>query len=243
MTSPKPEPPRRLSLVRLGLLLLFLAAVGAGFWWFRDALTLAELADRQDEIVAWRDEHRVLAPLAMAALYVFVALLSLPAAGVLTMAAGWLFGFWEAVILVSFASTAGATLAFLLSRYLFRDWVARRFGNRLQSFDEAWRRDGAFYLFSLRLIPAVPFFAVNLLMGLTTIRTRTFWWVSQLGMLPATCAYVYAGSQVPSLRELAERGAAGLIKPGLLIAIALLGLLPVVLRGAQRWYRRQRGLR
>ena len=220
-------------------MLVLLAAV-LGFWWIRDSLMLGHLAARQDQFVAWRDQHPLLALLAIGLVYILVATLSLPGAGALTMAAGWLLGFWEAVVLVSFASSAGATLAFLLSRYLFRDWVARRFGNRLQSFDAAWQRDGAFYLLSLRLIPAVPFFVVNLLMGLTTIRTRTYWWVSQLGMLPATCVYVYAGSQFPSLRELAERGTAGLVKPGLLIALALLGLLPLVLRWALRWFQRPR---
>jgi uncharacterized membrane protein YdjX (TVP38/TMEM64 family) len=240
MTSPETEPARRTSLVKLGLFVLVLLAFGIAFWWFRDSLTLEHLADRQDRLVEWRDEHRLLALLAIGLVYILLAMLSLPGALVLTMAAGWLFGFGEAVVLVSFASTAGATLAFVLSRYLFRDFVARRFGHRLQSFDAAWQRDGAFYLLSLRLIPAVPFVVVNLLMGLTTIRTRTYWWISQVGMLPATCVYVYAGSQFPSLRELAQRGTAGLVKPGLLIALVLLGLLPLVLRFALRWFQRGR---
>ena len=138
------------------------------------------------------------------------------------------------MIVVSFASTSGATLAFLLSRYLFGRAVQNRFGARLSGFNEALRREGPFFLFTLRLIPAVPFFAINLVMGLTPIRVRTFWWVSQLGMLAGTTVYVYAGSSVPGLQVLAEQGVQAVLTLGqltqIMVALALLGVFPLVVR-------------
>ena len=160
----------------------------------------------------------------------------------LTLANGWLltqlygktFGFLAAMLLVSFASAIGATLAFLLSRYLFRDSVQARFGMYLEKFNRALERDGAFYLFTLRLIPQVPFFVINVVMGLTPMPARTFWWVSQLGMLPGTAVIVYAGSAIPSLRKLAPRikneGLSAIISPSLVIAFILLGLFPLVVK-------------
>ncbi len=129
-------------------------------------------------------------------------------AAALTLFFGWFFGFWRAVILVSLGSTAGATVAFLLSRYLLRDVVAESLsGAACSSAADAFARDGAWYLLTLRLLPVVPYFLINILMGLTNIRTRTFWWVSQVGMLPATCLYTYTASTVPSLEQLADRSA------------------------------------
>ena len=146
----------------------------------------------------------------------------------------WLFGFWRGLIVVSLGSTAGATVAFLLSRYLFRQSFSNRFGDRLEKFNAALQREGAFYLFTLRLIPAVPFFVINAVMGLTPIRVRTFWWVSQLGMLPGTMVYVYAGSRVPNLQTLADKGIHAIFTTGqmaqILSAFALLGLFPLILR-------------
>ncbi|MBT4867634.1 MAG: TVP38/TMEM64 family protein, partial [Planctomycetaceae bacterium] len=125
------------------------------------------------------------------------------------------------------ASTTGATLSFLMSRYLLRDLIQNKFGNRLQKFNEALEREGAFYLFSLRLIPVVPFFVINLVMGLTPIRVRTFWWVSQVGMLAGTCVYVFAGTRIPSLKEIVDKGAGGVLDFELFAAFALLGLFPL----------------
>jgi uncharacterized membrane protein YdjX (TVP38/TMEM64 family) len=126
---------------------------------------------------------------------------------------------------VSFASSIGATLAFLVSRHLLRDSVQARFGERLRAIDEGIARDGAFYLFSLRLVPAFPFFLINLLMGLTPIRTRTFYWVSQLGMLPGTLVYVNAGTELGAVDSLA-----GVLSPGLVASFVLLGLFPLLAR-------------
>ncbi len=183
-----------------------------------------------------RTEHPVAVYVGAFLLYVAVAGLSLPGAALMTLAYGWMFGFWRALILVSISSTAGATVAFLLSRYLLRDFIQRRFGGKLMAFNEALRREGAFYLFTLRLIPAVPFFVVNAGMGLTPISVRTFWWVSQLGMLPGTAVYVYAGTSLPGLEELKNPSVTKILSPQLLIAFTLLGLFPLVIKKlAQRF--------
>jgi uncharacterized membrane protein YdjX (TVP38/TMEM64 family) len=148
----------------------------------------------------------------------------------LTLLFGWYFGFWRGLVLVSFASTAGATVAFFLSRYFFRDTIQKRFGDRLTAFNKALEREGAFYLFTLRLIPAIPFFVINVVMGLTPIRPRTYWWVSQVGMLPGTAVFVYAGSTVPNLTTLAEKGVGGILSPQLIVAFVLLGIFPLIVK-------------
>jgi uncharacterized membrane protein YdjX (TVP38/TMEM64 family) len=163
-------------------------------------------------------------------LYVAITGLSLPGAAIMTLAYGWMFGFWPALILVSLSSTAGATVAFLMSRYLLRDVIQRRFSRQLAGFNSAFERDGAFYLFTLRLIPAVPFFVVNAGMGLTPISVRTFWWVSQLGMLPATILYIYAGTSLPGLDELKNPSVTKILSPQLLIAFTVLGLFPLFVK-------------
>jgi pyruvate/2-oxoglutarate dehydrogenase complex dihydrolipoamide dehydrogenase (E3) component/uncharacterized membrane protein YdjX (TVP38/TMEM64 family) len=169
------------------------------------------------------------APVAAAALYfagyVAVAALSVPGALVMTLAGGALFGVAGGTVLVSFASTLGACLAMLAARTLLRDFVKRHFAGRLAAIDAGVARDGAFYLFALRLVPAVPFFVVNLAMGLTPIRTGTFWWVSQLGMLPATFAYVNVGTRLAQVDSLA-----GLLSPLTLLSFAVLGVLPLAAR-------------
>jgi uncharacterized membrane protein YdjX (TVP38/TMEM64 family) len=157
----------------------------------------------------------------------------------MSIAYGWFFGFWRAVVLLSFAATTGATVAFLVSRYLLRDYVQRRFGDRLARINQAFEKEGAFYLFALRLTPAVPFFIITLVMGLTPIRTRTFWWVSQIGMLPGTCVFSYAGSSVPDLNTLANQGVRSILRPELAVAFLLLGLTPLVLKKLLTWWRRK----
>ncbi|MGK2951741.1 MAG: FAD-dependent oxidoreductase [Thiobacillus sp.] len=156
-------------------------------------------------------------------IYVAVTALSLPGAAVLTIASGALFGLVTGTLVASFASSIGATLAFLVSRFLLRDWVQRRFGERLVAVNQGMARDGAFYLFALRLVPLFPFFVINLLMGLTPIHTRTFYWVSQLGMLAGTLVYVNAGTRLASVDSLA-----GLFSPGLLASFVLLGVFPLI---------------
>lgn len=160
------------------------------------------------------------------AVYVLVSALSIPGAALLTLLGGAIFNLWEATLLVSLASTLGATLAMLVSRYLLRDWVQRRFAAQMNTIDVGMVRDGARYLFALRLMPLFPFFLVNLLMGLTRIQVRHYWWVStQLAMLPATVIYLNAGRELGKLTTLRD-----ILSPGLLFAFTLLGLLPLVTR-------------
>jgi len=155
--------------------------------------------------------------------YVAVTGLSLPGAAVMTLAAGAVFGLLWGTVLVSFASSLGATLACLASRFLLREWVQRRFGRQLRAVNEGVEREGGFYLFTLRLIPAVPFFVINLAMGLTPIRVATFYWVSQLGMLAGTLVYVNAGTQLAAIESPMD-----ILSPGLIGAFALLGIFPLV---------------
>jgi uncharacterized membrane protein YdjX (TVP38/TMEM64 family) len=155
----------------------------------------------------------------------------------MSVAYGWLFGFWRALVLVSFASTAGATVAFVLSRYLFGQWIQARYGGRLTAINEAIDREGAFYLLTLRLIPQVPFFLLNAAMGLTKIRVGTYWWVSQLGMLPGTIVFVFAGASAPSLKTVANRGLASLLDGRLITALVLLAVLPLAIKWSVGWFR------
>ncbi len=220
----------RQTLVKIALALAVIAAFVFVYVRYGDVLNLQYLAERETQFREYQEQYPVLVYGIAFAIYVIATGLSIPGAAILTLAFAWYFGFWRALILVSFASTSGATLAFLLSRYLFRDAIQRRFGERLSAFNENLRKEGAFYLFTLRLIPAVPFFVINLVMGLTPMRTTTYWWVSQVGMLPGTVVYVYAGSSVPDLTTLAERGAAGILSPQVIIAFVILGLFPLVIK-------------
>lgn len=222
---------------KLVLLAILLTAVGIGYMEFSDSLTLEKLAAREAELKELQQARPLLVYGLAFLIYVAVTGLSLPGATVLTLACGWFFGFAPAFILVSFASTAGATIAFLVSRFLLRDFIQHRFGDRLATFHRSLEREGAFYLFMLRLIPAFPFFVINVVMGLTPLKTRTYWWVSQVGMLPGTAVYVYAGASVPSLSKLAQQGVQGILSTQLLIAFSLLGAMPLVLRKLVSWLR------
>ncbi|MCV2867730.1 FAD-dependent oxidoreductase [Defluviimonas sp. WL0002] len=201
----------------------------------RMSLDLAALQSYLDGLSDWMAEKPVAVAVIFFVTYVAVTAFSLPLAVWMTLAAGALFGFWWGLLLVSFASTAGATLAFLASRYLLSDWVHDRLGARLATIDEGIRRDGAFYLFTLRLIPAVPFFAVNLLMGLTPMRVTTFYLVSQIGMLAGTAVYVNAGTQLGRLDSVS-----GILSLPILLSFALLGIFPWVARFALSAVRRRR---
>ena len=224
----------RTKLIVVGLLLG--VAIGGGSL-VRDYLSLEYFAQQQEALLAFRADHPVLVYGIAFAIYVAVTGLSLPGAAGLTLVYGWFFDVLPAIVLVSFASTTGATLAFVLSRYLLRDSVQAKFGDRLRRFNSALEREGAFYLFTLRLVPLVPFFAINVVMGLTPISTTTFWLVSQIGMLPGTFVYVFAGSSVPDLATLAEQGLGGILTPRLLIAFTILGVFPLVVRKAVQYLR------
>ncbi len=206
-------------LIILGIIVL----VGAFFAFdLQRYLTLAELKARQEAFQAYYAAHQLLTLSAYFLIYVAVTALSLPGAAVMTLAGGALFGFWPALVVVSFASSIGATLAFLVSRFLLRDWVQARFGERLQAVNAGVKREGAFYLFSLRLVPLFPFFVINLVLGLTPMRAWTFYGVSQLGMLAGTAVYINAGTQLGQIASLS-----GILSPGLLLSFVLLGLFPL----------------
>jgi len=206
-------------------LFVIIAVLIAAFFIFdlQQYLTLDALKLQQAGIESYRSAHPGMAVLIYGLIYIAVTGLSLPGATVLTLAGGAVFGLFWGTLIVSFASTIGATLAFLAARFLFRDAVKARFGARLQAIDAGVHRDGWLYLFTLRLVPVFPFFVINLAMGLTSINTKTFYWVSQVGMLAGTLVYVNAGTQLAQLQSLS-----GILSPGLLGSFALLGIFPLL---------------
>ncbi|GJL42293.1 TPA: TVP38/TMEM64 family protein [Enterobacter chengduensis] len=189
-------------------------------------LSLEGIKTHQQALLSHVDQKPLQSALIFFALYVAVSALSIPGAAILTLLGGALFSLWEGTLLVSFASTFGATLAMLASRYLLRDVVQRRFAQQMKTVNAGMARDGAGYLFALRLMPLFPFFLVNLLMGLTRIRIYRYWWVSQVAMLPATVVFLNAGRELGKLASLHD-----IVSPGIVFAFTLLGLLPL----ATRW--------
>ncbi|MBM3998997.1 MAG: TVP38/TMEM64 family protein [Planctomycetes bacterium] len=227
-------------MLKKAILPLLIAGVGlAALHGLGITLDLQCLARRESDLRAFGDDHPVLVWFIAFAAYVAVTGLSLPGATPMSLLYGWHFGWLGGVVLVSFASTAGATVAFLLSRFLFRDAILARFGDRFAAFNQSLKREGPFFLFTLRLIPAVPFVVINAVMGLTPIRVRTFWWVSQLGMLPGTAVYLYAGSSFPSLQTLADQGISAVFTRTQLAlittAFVLLGAFPLAVRVTMAW--------
>ena len=169
-------------------------------------------------------------------LYVTVAAFSLPGAAAMTLAGGALFGMGVGLVTVSFASSIGATLACFVARFILRDWVQNRFGDRLKAINEGINREGAFYLFTLRLVPIFPFFVINLVMGLTKMPLRTFYWVSQVGMLAGTVVYINAGKELARIDSLS-----GIMSPRLLLSFAILGLFPIIVKKLLTFYRSRSG--
>ena len=200
-------------------------------------LTLDYLKESQGRFQALYDQHRLTVILVYMLVYIIATGLSLPGAVVLTLAGGGFFGLVTGTVVVSFASTIGATLACLAARTLLRDWVQGRFGEKLSAFNDGIDREGWLYLFTLRLIPVFPFFVINLVMGLTTMRLSTYYWVSQLGMLPATIVYVNAGKELAKVDSLC-----GILSPTLLLSFAVLGLFPLVVKKAVGYARKRYGL-
>jgi len=208
------------------LLIIFLLITIISIWITFDLgqfLTIDYFKDKQASIELLRNENPVFVIAAYIVIYIAVTALSLPGAAILTLAGGAIFGLLWGTVIVSFASTIGATLAFIVSRTLLRHWVQKRFGNKLKTINDGIKKDGAFYLFTLRLVPLFPFFVINLLMGLTPIRTATFYWVSQIGMLAATIVYVNAGTQLAQIETLQ-----GILSPNILASFILLGLFPLI---------------
>jgi len=216
----------RPTITRALILVIVALLIGSYFWLdLGQYVSLDELRQRRDELLAFTEQHFWGMLAAYMAVYILMAALSLPGAAILTLAGGALFGLVAGSIAVSFASSIGATLVFLAARFLFRDSIQKKFKKRLRAINAGVEKDGAFYLLALRLVPVFPFWVINLVMALTPIRTWTYYWVSQVGMLPATVVYVNAGTQLGQIESTAD-----ILSPGLIGAFALLGLLPLILR-------------
>lgn len=212
---------------KLAILAVLAALVAAYFTLgLGQYLSLEGIKGLSAQIATFQQENALAVIAGFFLVYVLVTGASLPGAAILTLASGALFGVLWGTVIVSFASTIGATIAFLSSRYVLRDTIEARFGERLKAINAGLERDGAFYLFSLRMIPAFPFFVVNLVMGLTRIRTLTFVWVSQLGMLLGTAAYVNAGTQLARIES-----TSGLLSPVLIGSFVALGIVPWIAKG------------
>jgi uncharacterized membrane protein YdjX (TVP38/TMEM64 family) len=194
-------------------------------------LTLTYLKVSLDKFKALYENHGLMVIASYFIIYVLTTSLSLPGASPLGIAGGALFGFWVATIVVSFASTIGATLACFVSRYLLRDWIQNKFGDKILKVNEGIEKEGAFYLFTLRLIPVFPFWMINLIMGLTKMSLFKFYWVSQIGMLPGTMVFVNAGKELAKIDSLK-----GIFSPGLIISFALLGIFPIAVKKLVAFY-------
>ncbi len=224
---------------RILLIVAVLLTIAAFFYYdLGRFLTFDELKAQRQTLAGFVQANPLATMAVFFVVYVVAAALSIPGAGVMTIAGGAMFGLVIGSVLVSFASSIGALFAFFGARFLFRDMVKSKFGARLEPIEKGIEKDGALYLLTLRLVPAVPFFVINLLMGLTNIKSRTYYAVSQIGMLPGTLAYVYVGTQIASIDS-----ASDIVSPGVLLAFAVMGLMPLILRkitqylSARRVYR------
>jgi uncharacterized membrane protein YdjX (TVP38/TMEM64 family) len=206
-------------------LIAIIAVLVVIFFYFdlNDYFTLAKLQSQQAAIDSYRAAHPIITVLAYGLIYIAITGLSLPGATILTLAGGALFGLVWGTLIVSFASSIGATLAFLAARFLFRDSVERQFADRLKTVNDGIAKDGAYYLFTLRLVPLFPFFVINLVMGLTAMKMPTFYWVSQIGMLAGTLVYVNAGTQLATIKSLSD-----ITSPILVGSFVLLGIFPLI---------------
>ncbi|OZT82692.1 TVP38/TMEM64 family protein [Vibrio sp. 03_296] len=201
---------------------------------FSQYLTLDNAKAQQLALNSFIEEKFLFASISYFVIYVGLTAFSVPGATVVTLLGAALFGFWYSLLLVSFASTIGATIAFLSSRYLLKDWVQARFGDKLSAINQGVEKDGAFYLFSLRLIPVFPFFLINLLMGLTPISIGRYYLTSQIGMLPGTAVYLNAGTQLADINSLS-----GILSPTVLASFALLGVFPIAVKWIMSKFRPQ----
>jgi len=218
------------------VLLVIVAGFISGFFALdlQHQLSLDSLRSHEHDLVAARDRHPVLIAGAYVLLYVAMVALSVPGALVMTLAGGAIFGLLEGTILASVGSSIGATVAFLASRFLFRDWVGRRFQSRLDQVNRGLEKDGWLYLLSLRLVPAIPYTLINLVFGVTTLSVGAFYGASQIGMLPATFVYVNAGTQIEHLQSVS-----GILSPLMIGSLVLLAVLPVAARAVTRRLARQ----
>lgn len=218
------------------LLVLLIAVIGAflfsGAW---DNFTLGGFRLKQEDITAYFSSHPVNTGLIFTAVYIILTTLSLPVAGIMTLVSGAIFGFIWGLFLVSVASSLGATLAFLLSRYLFRDAVQRRFADRLGPVNDGIRNDGAYYLFMLRLVPVLPYFVLNATIALTPLRTPVFFIVTLIGMLPISAILVNAGMQISSISSTGE-----VLSPRIIVSLMLIGIFPLLVRKSMALFRHRK---
>ncbi len=221
-------------IIIVGLILI----VALAFWRLNlgQYLSFEYLKSSRLTFQTWYHDHPALTLGGYFVVYVLVTAFSLPGAVVLTLAGGALFGLVAGTIVVSFASSIGATAACFFSRFILQGWVQSRFGDKLKTINEGVEREGAFYLFTLRLVPIFPFFVINLVFGLTRLPLLTFYWASQLGMLPGTIVFVNAGRALGELDS-----AAGILSPGLIISFVILGLFPITVKKGLAWYRSRTG--
>lgn len=222
---------------KITVLIVLLVLIGAGYYLTKDYLSFEVIKEGQGQFVGYYEDNRALVLGGFFIGYVAVTALSLPGALIMTLAAGALFGVVVGTLLVSFASSIGATLAFLVARYLVGDSLQRKYAAQLATFNEQIEKEGAFYLFALRLIPVFPFFLINILMALTKIKASTFYWVSQLGMLVGTIVYVNAGTQIAKISSPGD-----IASPALIGSFVLLGIVPLVAKKVVGMVRARRGL-
>lgn len=220
------------ALTLLAVILIFALA----YPYIKEYASLSYVKTKQADFMAYYEANRLPVLVGYFLLYVAVTALSLPGAAIMTLLAGALFGLVVGVVLVSFASTLGATSAFLVARFLFGDSLQKKYGDKLQKINDGVEREGAFYLFTMRLIPAFPFFLINLLMALTTMPALTFYWVSQAGMFAGTVVFVYAGTELAKINDLKD-----ILSPTLIAAFVAIGVLPLVAKKTVAFIRARRG--
>ncbi len=210
------------NLIKIGVVAVLAAVGGVLYWQFGEYASLEYIQKQQAAFQDYYAANRALVLISFFIGYVAVTALSLPGAAIMTLLAGALFGIFVGVLLVSFASSIGATLAFLVARFVLGESLQKKYGDKLAKINEGVEREGKFYLFTMRLIPAFPFFLINILMGLTTLSAISFYWVSQLGMLAGTAVFVFAGTQLAEIKSLGD-----ILSPGLIAAFVALGIFPL----------------
>lgn len=221
-------------LIIIGLIIV----VGLAFWVFDlgQYFSLEFIKKSQTSFQQYYQENPVVMLGGYFVVYVLVTAFSLPGAAVMTLMGGALFGFGWTMAVVSFASSIGATIACLFARFVLGNWVQKKFGDKLEPINRGVDKEGAFYLFSLRLVPLFPFFVINLVMGLTKMPLWTFYWVSQIGMLPGTAVFANAGKQLGQIDSLS-----GILSPGLIVSFVILGIFPIAVKKIMGWYRKKSG--
>ena len=225
---------KNLNKIVLVVVIIFLIAAFKIFG-LEQYLSLSYLKASQEKFSLLYAEHQILVIAGYMIIYIIATSLSLPGAVVLTLVGGALFGLWAGTLIVSFASAIGATFACFVSRFILRDWVQSKFEDKLSAVNKGIEREGAFYLFTLRLIPVFPFFVINLVVGLTKLPLLTFYWVSQLGMLPGTMVFVNAGKELAKVDSVS-----GILSPGLIFSFVLLGLFPIAVKKIPAFYKRKK---